>query len=150
MSEGLQRHMIGHAMLILCLGLLAGFPLATSLLDGTGHPERCRAAHTGNITNGLMLLGAAWCVSRLALSPGALRFVGWGLILTVWGNFIFYLGAALGASGRGLSFGPNRFGGGDLLSQITFLGPLPGAVIAPIALLLLAWAAFAGARAEES
>lgn len=142
MSERLQGHMIGHGMLILCLGLLAGFPLATSLLEGAGHPERWRAAHTGNITNGLMLLAAAWCVSRLSLSPGALRFVGWGLIVSVWGNFVFYLGAALGASGRGLSFGPNRFGGGDLLSQITFLGPLPGALIAPAALLVLAWAAF--------
>ncbi len=148
MSERLHRLMIGHGLLILCLGLLAGFPLATSLLEGTGHPERWRAAHTGNSTNGLMLLAAAWCVSRLALSPGALRFVAWGMILTVWGNFVFYLGAALGAPGRGLSFGPNRFGGGDLLSQVTFLAPLPGAIIAPLALLLLAWAAFRSPRGQ--
>jgi hypothetical protein len=38
---------------------------------------------------------------------------------------------------------PNRFGGGDLLSTLTFLVAYPGAILAPIAMILLARGAFA-------
>ena len=158
-----QRHqslMIGHGAIVLCIGLLAGFAFAFNLVEKIsvwpipgsldlqvpGEPERWRAAHTGNIMNGLMIIAAALSLPLLRLSPRAERFVTWGLILTVWGNVGFYFLAAFGASGRGLTMGPNKFGGGDLLSQLNFLVAYPGAFIAPIALALVARGAFAHAR----
>ena len=152
--------MIGHGAIVLFFGLLAGFSFAFALIDevtlwpfpGTwsfslpGDTDRWRAAHTGNILNGLMIIAAALCLPHLRLSERAAKFVAWGLILTVWGNLGFYFLAAFGASGRGLSMGPNRFGGGDLLSQLNFLIAYPGAFIAPVALLLIARGAFRAAR----
>jgi hypothetical protein len=52
----------------------------------------------------------------------------------------------MGATGRGLTFGPNRFGGGDLLSTVTFLVAYPGAILAPVAMFAIARTAFAAAR----
>jgi len=93
-----------------------------------------------------MLIAGALCLPRTHLSSRAEAWVTWGLIVSGWGNFGFYLGAALGASGRGLSVGANRFGGGDWLSNLTFLVALPGAILAPIAMVLIARGAFAAAK----
>jgi hypothetical protein len=46
-------------------------------------------------------------------------------VISAWGNFGLYALSAMGATGRGLTFGPNRFGGGDLLSALTFLVAYP-------------------------
>jgi len=152
--------MIGHGAIVLFFGLLAGFSFAFALLGEVtlwplpgslrftwaADPDRWRAAHTGNILNGLMIIAAALSLPHLRLSERAMKFVAWGLILTVWGNLGFYFLSAFGASGRGLSMGPNPFGGGDLLSQLNFLVAYPGAFIAPVALLLIARGAFQAAR----
>jgi styrene-oxide isomerase len=96
--------------------------------------------------NGLMILGVGLALPLLRLTRRTRPVVVWGLVLTVWGNFGFYLLSALGASGRGLSFGPNRFGGGDALSVFAFLVAYPGAFVAPVVLLLVARGAFREAR----
>ena len=166
-DEGaLRRHravMIGHGALVILAGLLAGFAFLFDLVgaltlwpvpgsipvDLPGDTRAWRAAHTGNIMNGLMILGVGLALPLLRLPPRARPFVVWGLVLTVWGNFGFYLLSALGASGRGLTFGPNRFGGGDLLSALAFLVGYPGAFVAPVVLALVAWGAFREARAQR-
>lgn len=155
-----QALMIGNGALVLLLGLLCGFALLFHLLGELalwpipgslavqipGQPQRWVAAHIGNLMNALMLIVVALCLPLLRFSLRSEKFLAWGLIVTAWGNAGFYLLSALGASGRGLSFGANRFGGGDLLSQLTFLVAYPGAVISVIAMLLLARRAFALAR----
>jgi len=159
-----KRHealMIGHGAVIFFLGLTGGFlflfqllgqitiwPIPGSIQVQFPADDRAwRAMHTGNIMNALMLIGAALCLSRVVLSAAAEKWVCWGLIVSAWGNFGFYVFSAMGATGRGLSFGANRYGGGDLLSTLTFLVAYPGAILAPIAMLLLARGAFAAARA---
>jgi hypothetical protein len=159
-TERYQALMIGHGAIVMFFGLISGFFFAFNLvgeitlwpIPGTfdvhipGDPERWRAAHTGNITNALMIIAAGLCLPRLQLSRGAERFVAWGLILTVWGNLGFYFISAFGAPGRGLTMGANKFGGGDFWSQLNFLIAYPGAFIAPVALLLIARGAFLAAR----
>lgn len=152
-----QALMIGNGALVLLLGLLGGFALLFNLLGELalwpipgslavqvpGESHRWVAAHIGNIMNALMLIAVALCLPLLRFPPRTEKFLAWGLIVTAWGNSGFYFLSALGASGRGLSFGPNRFGGGDLLSQLTFLVAYPAAVIAMIAMVLIAHRAFA-------
>lgn len=164
MTERNQALLIAHGALIFFLGLMSGYFLAFRLLEEIRlwpipwhfsvtlpSDERAwRAAHTGNILNALMLIGAALCLPRVRLSQRAEAWVTWGLIVSGWGNFGFYMGAALGATGRGLSVGPNRFGGGDLLSNLTFLVAFPGAILAPLAMFLIARGAFAAARSARS
>ena len=161
-----KRHealMIGHGAVIFFLGLMSGYlflfqligeinlwPIPGSIKIQFPADERAwRAAHTGNIMNALMLIGAGLCLSRLRLSATAEKLVCWGLVISAWGNFGFYALSAMGATGRGLTFGPNRLGGGDLLSALTFLVAYPGAILAPVAMFCMARAAFAVAREER-
>ena len=161
----MKRHgylMIGNAALVLLLGLLSGFALVFNLLGEItlwpipgsldmqipGEPKRWVAAHIGNIMNALMLIAVALCLPHLRFSLGTERFIAWGLIITAWGNAGFYTLSALGASGRGLSFGPNRFGG-EILSQVAFMSAYPAAVMAIIVMVLVASRAFVIAREKE-
>lgn len=160
MTQRRQALMIGHGAVIVFIGLMAGYFFLFNLIGeitlwpipGTwkvqipGDAARWRGAHTGNIANGLMAIAFGLCLPRLRLSAGAEKFVTWGIILAIWGNVGFYSFSAFGAAGRGLTFGPNRFGGGDLASQLAFLIGYPGAFIAPIAVLLVARGAFLAAR----
>jgi styrene-oxide isomerase len=162
-----QRHqalMIGNGALVVLVGLVSGFALLFNLLGEItlwpvpgsldvqipGDPRRWVAAHIGNIMNALLLFAVALALPHLRFKPASEKFVAWGLIVVVWGNAGFYILTALGATGRGLSFGPNRFGGGDLMSQAAFLVGYPGALVAVIAMLLIAVRAFATARESGS
>ena len=160
MTRRYQALMIGNGALVLFLGLMSGFLFAFNLvgeitlwpLPGSldvqipGDQARWRGAHTGLITNALMIIGIALALPLLRLTPGVERFTAYGMILTVWGNTGFYFASAFGASGRGLTMGPNKFGGGDLASMFNFLVAYPGAIIAPVILVLVARGAFAAAR----
>jgi styrene-oxide isomerase len=160
MTKRYESLMIGNGALIFFVGLMSGYlflfrlieeisiwPIPGSIKIVLPADERAwRAAHVGNILNALMLIGIGLSLSRLRVSVTSAKVICWGLILSAWGNFGFYTLSAFGATGRGLSFGENRFGGGDLLSTLTFLVAYPGAILAPIAMLLVARGAFAGAR----
>jgi len=158
-----KRHeslLIAHGAIIFFLGLMSGFlfifnligeisiwPIPGSIKIQIPADERAwRAAHVGNILNALMLIGAGLSLARVRLGEAGEKFVCWGLIVAAWGNFGFYMLSAMGATGRGLTFGANRFGGGDWLSAMTFLVAYPGALLAPAAMIILARGAFAAAR----
>src|SRR5207249_11475013 len=53
----------------------------------SGHPP----ARGGRLLNGTMGLAAAGVFHRLTLTPGLRRALAGGLIVTVWGNAIFYV-----------------------------------------------------------
>ena len=159
MTRRLQSLMIANAGLVLLLGMLAGLPFAFNLIGKVelwpipfsldvqipGTERGWRAAHIGNIMNGTMLLAVAAVFHRLTLPDGARKIVAWGLIATVWGNAVFYVVAACMTDGRGLTFGANRFGGGDWANSIGFLAAMAavGAVIT--ALVQVVRGAFASA-----
>ncbi|MGH7894793.1 MAG: styrene-oxide isomerase StyC [Candidatus Binatia bacterium] len=161
MTDRHRALMIGHGTLVVFLGLAMGYlflfnligeitlwPIPGSLrVQIPGDVRGWRAAHTGNIMNGLMAIAVGLSLPHLRLSAASERFVVWGLILTIWGNVGFYVLSALGAAGRGLTLGPNKFGGGDPLSVLAFLVGYPGAFLAPVAVLLIARGAFTAARA---
>jgi hypothetical protein len=160
MTKRYQALMIGHGALVLLVGLLMGFGFIFSLIGEIslwpipGHwaipmpgDERAwRAAHIGNILNGVMAMAGGLCLPYARLKEGTEKFVAWSFVIAVWGNAGFYFFSALGATGRGLTFGANRFGGGDVLSILNFLVAYPGAVLLPIAVFLLARGALAVAR----
>lgn len=156
----LQALMIAHGGLVLLLGMLCGLPFAFHLLgrielwpipwaiDLTvpGTERGWRAAHVGNILNGTMLLAAAAVVHRLTLAPGLRRVLAGCLIVTVWGNAVFYVVAACLTTGRGLTFGANRFGGGDWFNSLGYLTAMLAVFAVMLALVLLVRGALATAR----
>ena len=160
MTKRHQALMIGHGALVVLAGLVMGFGFIFSLIgeinlwpvpghwsfDMPGNERAWRAAHIGNILNGVMAMAGGVSLPYARLKEGAEKFVVWSFIIAIWGNFGFYIFSALGATGRGLTFGPNKFGGGDVLSILNFLVAYPGAVLLPIAMFLIARGAFAAAR----
>jgi hypothetical protein len=89
MTERNQARLIGRGAVIFFLGLMSGYLFAFRLLEEfrlwpipwhfaltLPSDERAwRAAHTGNILNGLMLIGGALCLPRVRLSARR-RFFG--------------------------------------------------------------------------
>jgi len=156
----LQALMIAHGGLVLLLGMLCGLPFAFHLLvrielwpipwaiDLTipGTERGWRAAHVGNILNGTMLLAAAAVFHRLTLTPGLRRALAGALIVTVWGNAVFYVAAAWLTTGRGLSFRANRFGGGDSFNSVGYLTAMVAVFAVILALALIVRGALATAR----
>jgi len=93
-----------------------------------------------------MRLAAAGVFHRLTLTPGLRRALAGGLIVTVWGNAIFYVVAACLTTSGGLRFGANRFGGGEWFNTVGNLSAT-GVVFAVIlALALIVRGALATAR----
>lgn len=163
MTGRLQALMIANAGMVLLLGMLMGLPFVFHLIgeislwplpfsiayEIPGTERGWRAAHVGNILNGTMLLAVAAVFHRLTLAPGARKVLAWTLILTVWGNAVFYVMAAIFTTGRGLTFGANRFGGGDWFNSIGYLAALTAVFAVLVALVLLVRGAFAAARAAS-
>jgi hypothetical protein len=158
MTGRLQALMIANAALVLLLGMIAGFPFLFHLVGRIdiwpitidvsipGDERGWRAAHVGNILNGTMLLAAAAVFHRLTLSPGMRKAAAWCLIATVWGNAVFYVMAAAFTTGRALTFGANRFGGGDWFNSLGYLAALAAVFTVIFGLVLVARGAFAAAR----
>jgi hypothetical protein len=160
MIDEIQRRMIGHAALILFIGMLAGFGLLMSLIGGielipgtitpisiVGGTDAWVRAHTGGILNALLILGVALALPPLRFQAQAAGRIKWMVVGTGWANTLFYW-AALFAPNRALSFASNRFGHSSLASAIG-LGPaLLFVFISLFAAGLLARRAFAPRVAE--
>ena len=93
-----------------------------------------------------MLLAAAAVFHRLTLTPGLRRALAGALIVTVWGNAVFYVAAAWLTTGRGLSFRANRFGGGDWFNSVGYLTAMVAVFAVILALALIVRGALATAR----
>ena len=157
--RALAYRVIGHGMLVLLIGLVAGVLLIFSLLQAVtiwplpawevalpGSTRGWQAAHVGGIVNGVMMGGVGLLMTRLELTGRRLVWVGWGMIIMGWGNTVFYWAGNLAAN-RGLSVGATPFGDGDLAGALAFLGGGVAMVAAFVAVVLLARSAFAAARA---
>ncbi|MEJ2089716.1 MAG: hypothetical protein P8Y69_14830 [Gammaproteobacteria bacterium] len=157
-SERLQHLVIGHALLVVLVGLIAGLMLVFALLDAVtiwplptwnvtvpGSIRGWSAAHVGGILNGVMIIVFALLMTRLALTGARLTLVAWGLVITGWGNTLFYWAGNL-ADNRGLSVGTTPFGEGDLAGALAFLGGGVAMIFTFIVVYVLARAAFRAAR----
>ena len=158
----LQAILVGNGALALCFGLIAGYGFLFNLIGEIslwpipgaiaaqlpGDPARWRGAHVGAITNGLMAIAVGLALPLAPMPDRTRRLVAWAIVVAVWGNIVFSVANALGAANHGLTFGDNRLGAADALSRLGFFGAYAGALVAPVALIVLARAAFAAARAE--
>ncbi|MEM7136300.1 MAG: hypothetical protein AAF500_06975 [Myxococcota bacterium] len=156
--EQLQQRVIGHGMLVLVVGLVAGVMLTFSLLGAValwpfptwevGIPGSTRgwvSAHVGGILNGVMIAGLALLMGKLELRGGRAFWTGWGLIIVGWGNTLFYWAANFSAN-RGLSPADTSLGAGGVWAALAYVGGVVGMVFAFIAVIILARAAFERAR----
>lgn len=118
MSPRMQSTMIAHGALVFLVGMAAGFPYAYVIIEKLalwpipgsidwtppGDVRGWRMAHLEGILNGLTLIAVGSAGARLKLSARGEAFIGWGLIITSWGNIsASVIGPIFG--GRGLEFG---------------------------------------------
>lgn len=153
-TEQFAYKVIGHGMLVLLIGLLSGFGLIFSLLDAValwplpawevsipGSTRGWQATHVGGILNGVMMAGIALLMIKLELTGKRLTWVGWGMIITGWGNTLFYWAGNF-SQNRGLSMTDTPFGPGDIWGALSFIGGGGAMLFTIIATIMLALAAF--------
>lgn len=105
MDDRMATRLVFHGALVFLLGLVAGFPYAFVLL-GTmaGEARAWHMAHLEGVLNGLVCIAVAAVAPRLRLGPRQGALVGWGLVVTAYGNLVAsVLGASAGV--RGLDLG---------------------------------------------
>lgn len=151
---GVQRKMIGHAALILLVGMLAGVGLLVSLLGGMevwpgtilplqlpGKTDAWVRTHIGGMLNAFLIMLAALVLPVLGFDAGGARRLSWMLVGTGWANTLFYW-AAIFSPNRALSFGDNRFGGASLAAVLGLAPALLFTVVSLVAVAMLARKAF--------
>ncbi len=139
--ERYQKLMIGNALLVIAVSMLAGFMLGFGLIGGLelypgtivempyyGTAEGWSRAHAGGLTNGLLIMGVALALPFIPLSDGMRKMNVYGFIYIGWANTAFYwFGNASGS--RALSFGDNPLGASNVLGAIGFGLALVGALL---------------------
>ena len=142
-----------HALLVLTVGLVAGVMLVFSLLDAVnlwpfpvwqvaipGSTRGWQAAHVGGIMNGIMLIALVLLMAKLKLTRMQYTNCSWGLIVTGWGNTLFYWAGNL-APNRGLSMTDTPYGAADIAGALAFLGGGVAMVVLFVIMYILAGAA---------
>ena len=144
--DRLQRVMLANGLLVMLVAMLAGFMLMFSLLGGFelwpgnvleftvyGTAEGWVRAHSGGVTNGLMVIAIGLALPKLNLSEAWQKFTAWGFIYVAWSFTVFYwFGNAAG--NRALSVGDNALGTSDVFGVIGFLPGLPAVIIVVVLL----------------
>lgn len=133
-SQSLQRKMSGHGILMILSTLIFGVALWMNLVGGfeivpgtilkfhvPGTPEGWARAHTGPALNGLMVIAVGFVLPLLDFSATKAKVLGYIVVLDGWANVGFYFFSNF-TPNRGLSFGDNRYGDGDIFSALA-LGP---------------------------
>ncbi|MGB5812592.1 MAG: hypothetical protein WBG86_18800 [Polyangiales bacterium] len=157
-AEQLQHKVIGHGMLVLMVGLIAGVMLTFSLLGAValwplptwemaipGSTRGWVSAHVGGVLNGVMIPALALLITKLGLEGKKAFWVGWGLITIGWGNTLFYWAANF-SDNRGLSPAATSMGSGGVWAALAYIGGVVGMVFAFVVVWILARAAFEKAR----
>ncbi|MGQ0697723.1 MAG: styrene-oxide isomerase StyC [Panacagrimonas sp.] len=151
----MPKKVLGHAFLVLFVGMCAGLGLTASLLEGfefipgfitkfsvPGSTDTWARAHAGGILNALMMLGVGLALPVLQFSQAATTRIGWVLIGTGWANTLFYW-AALFAPNRAISFADNRWGESNLAAVIGLAPAFIAAFLMLYVALVMARQAFA-------
>jgi hypothetical protein len=158
--DRLQRVMLGNGLLVVLVSMFAGFMLMFLLLGGLevwpgnilpipvyGTTEGWVRAHTGGVTNGLLLIVVGLALPKLNLSLRMQKLTAYGFIYVAWSFTVFYwLGNAAG--NRALTIGDNPLGESDIFGVIGFLPGLPSVIIVVILLVVAARGVLSGGRDE--
>lgn len=139
--ENYQKNLIGHALLVLIVGLLAGFMLAFSLIGGLevvptvfmdipvfGTTEGWVRAHSGGIANALLMIAIAFSLPHCGLALDRLTLYAKGMVFVGWANTAFYWFGNASAN-RALSFSDNALGAANILGTIGYLVAVIGALV---------------------
>jgi styrene-oxide isomerase len=146
----LQRVMIANALLVMLVSMFAGFMLIFNLIGGFeiwpgkilefsvyGTTEGWVRAHTGGVTNALLVMGIAFALPHMNVSEFQEKFLAYGFIYVAWSFTVFYwLGNA--SANRALTFGDNQMGESSLISVLGFLPGLPSVVLVVVLLIIAA------------
>lgn len=161
MRSNLQRKMSAHGILMIFCTLLFGVGLWMHLVGGfeivpgyivyfnvPGTPEGWARAHSGPALNGMMVIAVAFVLPLLDFSEKAMTRLGYIIVLDGWANIGFYFFGNF-TPNRGLSFGDNKYGAGDIFSTLA-LGPayLFGG-LALVALFIIGMRAFKIAKQQQ-
>jgi hypothetical protein len=116
-----------HGGIVVCLGLLAGFPFWLAIIGdrGTSRVQAWRVAHTTVLVDGLLLLVVALTVPHLRIGPALTALVAWSLVASAYG-FVFALIGGAWAGERGLN--PIPLG----INSLFFVGHAVGATGATV------------------
>lgn len=146
----LQRVMIANALLVMLVSMFAGFMLMFNLIGGFeiwpgkilefsvyGTTEGWVRAHTGGVTNALLVMAIAFTLPHINVSEFQEKFLAYGFIYVAWSFTVFYwLGNA--SANRALTFGDNQLGESSLISVLGFLPGLPSVVLVVVLLIIAA------------
>nr|ADE62392.1 styrene oxide isomerase [Pseudomonas sp. LQ26] len=143
MLHAFERKMAGHGILMIFSTLLFGVGLWMHLVGGfeiipgyilefhvPGSPEGWAKAHAGSALNGMMVIAVAFVLPSLGFAEKKARLLGSIIVLDGWSNVCFYFFSNFSPN-RGLTFGPNHFGPGDIFS---FLALAPAYLFGVLAL----------------
>ncbi|MGR8920290.1 MAG: isomerase [Gammaproteobacteria bacterium] len=143
-----QRLMICHGMLVILVAMLAGFMLMFNLVGGIevwpgtiidipmyGTEAGWVRAHSGGVTNGLLVMVVGLALPKLNLGETARAWTTWGFIYIAWSFTAFYwFGNA--SSNRGLSIGPSALGEPDAIGLLAFLPGVPSVFLVVVLLFI--------------
>ncbi len=133
MRSDLRAQMVLHGVVVILLGLLAGFPFMLVLSgDLAGEVRAWRMAHLEGVLNGLVVLAVGAGGGSLALSERQQWWVAVSLIVAAYGNIVAsVIGASFGV--RGLApTGPASNFVVFALFTIAVVGVLVGLVLAAL------------------
>jgi len=96
-----RASLVLHGVVVIFLGLLAGFPYALVISgDLAGELRAWRMAHLEGVLNGLVMLGVGAGGGLLVLSRAQVRLVVGGLLAAGYGNVVASaIGATFGVRG---------------------------------------------------
>lgn len=154
MANDLQYRMAGHGILMILSTLIFGVALWMNLVGGfeiipgyilefsvPGTPEGWAKAHTGPALNGMMVIAVAFVLPHLQFSDVKAKVLGYIVVLDGWANIGFYFFGNF-TPNRGLSFGDNRYGEGDIFSALALAPAYFFGALAIVALFIIGLQAF--------
>jgi len=123
---------------MLMFNLLGGFEIwPGKILEFPvyGTTEGWVRAHSGGLTNALLVMAIAFALPYINVSGFQEKFLAYGFIYVAWSFTVFYwLGNA--SANRALTFGDNQLGESSLISVLGFLPGLPSVVLVVVLLVI--------------
>lgn len=140
-----------HACLVGCIGLFSGGMLTVSMLGGfeiwpfpifeieiPGSVRAWKTAHIGGLVNSIFMIAVILAATFVKMPEAKIKLVAFFMIITGWGNTIFYWAGAL-SKNRGLSSGDTPYGEADIWGLISYLGGVIPIPLTLSALLIVAY-----------
>ena len=85
----LRASLVAHGVIVIVLGLLAGFPFALVITgDLQGDLRAWRMAHLEGVLNGLVMIGVGGAGGLIVLTVAQARWLWAGLLVAGYGNVI--------------------------------------------------------------